>query len=179
MSCRRALVIGLCASPLAPHAHGLQTTKDGKFSVEFVECLAGCGTAAPRADPAQEGRVVSEANAYCRKVSDLPSASRHSERQIRSIQAHLAGFARELGKTAAYLPAGKDLNEAHAARRALTAEASKRSRAGLSPSPEFNRRASRLQLRIYDDELALGLTCAGQIAARAHETAHVIARFPN
>lgn len=30
---------------LDPHADGLQTTKDGKFSVEFVECLAGCGTA--------------------------------------------------------------------------------------------------------------------------------------
>ena len=30
---------------LDPHAHGLQTTKDGKFSVEFVECLAGCGAA--------------------------------------------------------------------------------------------------------------------------------------
>ena len=30
---------------LDPYAHGLQTTKDGKFSVEFVECLAGCGTA--------------------------------------------------------------------------------------------------------------------------------------
>jgi len=30
---------------LDPHAHGLQTTKDGKFSVEFVECLASCGTA--------------------------------------------------------------------------------------------------------------------------------------
>ncbi len=27
------------------HGHGLQTTKDGKFSVEFVECLASCGTA--------------------------------------------------------------------------------------------------------------------------------------
>ncbi len=27
------------------HAHGLQTSKDGKFSVEFVECLASCGTA--------------------------------------------------------------------------------------------------------------------------------------
>ena len=27
------------------HAHGIQTTKDGKFSVEFVECLASCGTA--------------------------------------------------------------------------------------------------------------------------------------
>ena len=30
---------------LSPHAHGVQTTKDGKFSVEFVECLASCGTA--------------------------------------------------------------------------------------------------------------------------------------
>jgi NADH-quinone oxidoreductase subunit E len=30
---------------LDPHAHGLQTTKDGKFTVEFVECLASCGTA--------------------------------------------------------------------------------------------------------------------------------------
>src|SRR2546422_2834563 len=30
---------------LDSHAHGLQTTADGKFSIEFVECLAGCGTA--------------------------------------------------------------------------------------------------------------------------------------
>lgn len=30
---------------LDPHKHGLQTTQDGKFSVEFVECLASCGTA--------------------------------------------------------------------------------------------------------------------------------------
>ena len=30
---------------LDPHAHGPQTTNDGKFTVEFVECLAGCGTA--------------------------------------------------------------------------------------------------------------------------------------
>lgn len=30
---------------LDPQAHGPQTTKDGKFTVEFVECLAGCGTA--------------------------------------------------------------------------------------------------------------------------------------
>ena len=29
---------------LDPHAHGPQTTKDGKFTVEFVECLASCGT---------------------------------------------------------------------------------------------------------------------------------------
>ena len=30
---------------LDSRAHGIQTTKDGKFSVEFVECLASCGTA--------------------------------------------------------------------------------------------------------------------------------------
>lgn len=30
---------------LDPHHHGIQTSKDGKFSVEFVECLASCGTA--------------------------------------------------------------------------------------------------------------------------------------
>jgi NADH-quinone oxidoreductase subunit E len=27
------------------HKHGPQTTKDGRFTVEFVECLASCGTA--------------------------------------------------------------------------------------------------------------------------------------
>src|SRR5262245_33745821 len=30
---------------LDSHGHGAQTTKDGKFTVEFVECLAGCGMA--------------------------------------------------------------------------------------------------------------------------------------
>ncbi|MGH7940706.1 MAG: NAD(P)H-dependent oxidoreductase subunit E [Limisphaerales bacterium] len=30
---------------LDARAHGPQTTKDGKFTVEFVECLASCGTA--------------------------------------------------------------------------------------------------------------------------------------
>jgi len=30
---------------LDPHAHGAQTTKDGQHTVEFVECLASCGTA--------------------------------------------------------------------------------------------------------------------------------------
>jgi NADH-quinone oxidoreductase subunit E len=29
---------------LDPHGHGPQTTPDGKFTVEFVECLASCGT---------------------------------------------------------------------------------------------------------------------------------------
>lgn len=30
---------------LDSHGHGAQTTMDGKFTVEFVECLASCGTA--------------------------------------------------------------------------------------------------------------------------------------
>ena len=30
---------------LDPETHGPQTTRDGKFTVEFVECLASCGTA--------------------------------------------------------------------------------------------------------------------------------------
>jgi NADH-quinone oxidoreductase subunit E len=30
---------------LDAHAHGAQTSKDGKFTVEFVECLASCGAA--------------------------------------------------------------------------------------------------------------------------------------
>lgn len=30
---------------LKADAHGPQTTADGQFTVEFVECLAGCGTA--------------------------------------------------------------------------------------------------------------------------------------
>lgn len=30
---------------LDPSEHGRQTTGDGKFTVEFVECLASCGTA--------------------------------------------------------------------------------------------------------------------------------------
>ncbi len=30
---------------LDAHAHGIQTSKDKMFSVEFVECLASCGTA--------------------------------------------------------------------------------------------------------------------------------------
>src|SRR6266851_3489751 len=30
---------------LDSHAHGPQTTQDGKFTLEFVECLANCGAA--------------------------------------------------------------------------------------------------------------------------------------
>lgn len=37
---------GFCTKlGLDPHAHGAQTTMDGQITVEFVECLAACGTA--------------------------------------------------------------------------------------------------------------------------------------
>ena len=29
---------------LEPEAHGSQTTRDGQFTIEYVECLANCGT---------------------------------------------------------------------------------------------------------------------------------------
>jgi NADH-quinone oxidoreductase subunit E len=36
----------LCAKlELDPLVHGSQTTADGKYTIEFVECLASCGTA--------------------------------------------------------------------------------------------------------------------------------------
>ena len=42
----RALHGHLCSKlGLDAHAHGPQTTADGKYTVEFVECLASCGTA--------------------------------------------------------------------------------------------------------------------------------------
>lgn len=137
--------------------------------------LAGCGGSAPRADPAQEARLVSEVNAFCRHVSRLPAASRRSAQQTGVIQARFGAMSRALSKTAAYLPAGKGLNEAHAARRALMAEAHKRSHDGQLSASDFNKRCNRLQLRIYHDELALGLSCDGQIAARAREVARVTA----
>lgn len=138
--------------------------------------LADCGGSAPRRDPAQEARAISEANAYCRHLSTLPPVSRRSQQQIGAIQARLASLGRAIRKTSAYLPAGRDLNEARAARRALYAEESRRTRAGLvTDSADLNRRFDRLQLRIYDDELALGLTCNGGIARAARERAHALA----
>jgi hypothetical protein len=49
--------------------------------------------------------------------------------------------------------------------------------AGLVTAPAaFERRFDRLQLRIYDDELALGLTCDGEIARAARARERALAR---
>jgi NADH-quinone oxidoreductase subunit E len=48
---------------LDAHAHSPQTTKDGKHTVEFVECLASCGTAPVMMCNAAVHEGVSEAGA--------------------------------------------------------------------------------------------------------------------
>ena len=50
---------------LDPKLHGLQTTPDGRFSVEFVECLASCGTAPVMMlnDTCHEGVTLEKAEA--------------------------------------------------------------------------------------------------------------------
>jgi NADH-quinone oxidoreductase subunit E len=54
---------------LDPHKHGIQTTADGSFSVEFVECLAGCGMAPVMMvnDDFHEGVTTSGADAVVAK----------------------------------------------------------------------------------------------------------------
>lgn len=136
--------------------------------------LTACGGSGPKPDPAREARVVAEVNAVCQHEFALSPAVRRSERQTRFFQARLAALLGTLRTTAAYLPAGKDLNEAHVARRTLEREEAKRTRAGLAP-PALDAPFNRTQLRIYDDELALGITCAGRTARAAHETAHLLA----
>ena len=54
---------------LDPHKHAPQTTPDGKFTVEFVECLADCGNAPvvllnddllPKVTPAQADEILAK-----------------------------------------------------------------------------------------------------------------------
>jgi NADH-quinone oxidoreductase subunit E len=51
------------------HKHGPQTTKDGRVTVEFVECLASCGTAPVIMcnDEFHEGVTQPQADAILRK----------------------------------------------------------------------------------------------------------------
>jgi hypothetical protein len=86
---------------------------------------------------------------------------------MRATQEAFGALSRALGKAAAYLPAGKDLNETRRARHALFAEES-RHPTGEPTGPDL--RFEKLQLRIYRDEIALGLTCDGQVALAARQT---------
>jgi hypothetical protein len=145
----------------------------GAVAVVVVVVATGCSGSTPARDPAAEARVVSETNAFCRHPYALPAAARRPEKETLAIQHRFHVLETALSRTAAYLPAGRDFNEAKAARRALFAEDSKRSHAGFSRRGDFDLRFDRLQLRIYSDELALGLTCAG-LAPEARRLARIL-----
>ncbi len=72
-----ALHAHFCAKlGLDPQKPGLQITPDGRFSVEFVECLASCGTAPVMMcnDAFYEGvtdRKADEILASCREPADI------------------------------------------------------------------------------------------------------------
>ena len=90
----------------------------GAVAVGVVVVATGCGGSTPARDPAAEARVVSETNAFCRHVYALPAAARRSEEETLAIQHRFHGLETALSRTAAYLAAGRDFNEAKSARRA-------------------------------------------------------------
>ena len=129
--------------------------------VAVLVLLGSCGSSTPKPDPARVARLVAEANALC---GSLPRAGPYTSREQKVAQ-RIQPILNALGRAAAYLPAGRALNEAHAKRRALYAEVSKLKRSGggfVSGSPDFIGRFYRLQVQIYDDYKALGLgRCLG------------------
>lgn len=67
---------------LDPHAHGPQTTPDGKFTVEFVECLASCGTA-----PVMMCNEVLHEAVTAAKADDILSECRTEQNSARGATA--------------------------------------------------------------------------------------------
>jgi hypothetical protein len=121
--------------------------------------LSGCGSSTSKPDPARVARLVAEANTLC---GSLPHQTIIGlTPKVAVVRDRLAAISKSLGQAAAYLPAGRALNEASARRRALTAEMHKPltgSGGFLSGAPELIERLYRLQVQIHDDEKALGLT---------------------
>jgi hypothetical protein len=130
--------------------------------VGVLVVLSGCGFSTPKPDPAREARLVAETNAVCRSIVHRahPAQTQQLETQHR-----LAVLVKALGQAAAYLPAGRWLNEARAKRRVLYAEVQRLSGSGrLAPEgPEVFERFYRLRVQIYEADKALGLTaCMGR-----------------
>jgi hypothetical protein len=119
--------------------------------------LGGCGSSAPKPDPARVARVVAETNAAC---SSILHRSHPSTTQQLETQHRLAVLVKTLSQAAAYLPAGRSLNEAHAKRRALEIETSKAGKSGVfvTSKPKVIERFHRLEAQIHNDYKALGVT---------------------
>jgi hypothetical protein len=119
--------------------------------------LGGCGASASRGDPALEARLVAEANSLCRSMTDrvgyVPPRGRP----------RLATLVAEIREAAVYLPAGRDLNEVYAKRKALAAELHKLDSSDYSAGEDILERSYHQQMQIHDDEKALGLgACLGR-----------------
>lgn len=126
--------------------------------------LGGCASSARKPDRAREARVVAELNGFCRSLSSRvhPYATLNEK----AVQARLAGLEQDLRRADGYLPAGRSLNEATAKRRALIRREAERSKSlegsgdflSTSPGPALVAQGYRLQVQIFDDKKALGLT---------------------
>jgi hypothetical protein len=72
--------------------------------------LVGCGSSKPKPDPVREARLVTEMNAFC--TSRRHRVHHATQAQKLEVQHRLATLVKVLRKDAAYLPAGRSLNEA-------------------------------------------------------------------
>jgi hypothetical protein len=119
--------------------------------------LSGCGSSTPKPDPARVARLVAEANALC---GSLPHRAIIAVTpKVAAVRDRLTAISKSLREAAAYLPAGKELNESHAKQEALMAEA----RNPASAQPDLLEQLYRVRLTSYDDLKALGLTlCLGK-----------------
>ena len=79
---------------LDPSERGPQTTKDGKFSVEFVECLASCGTAPvvmvnddfyQGVSTQKADEIVAQCKYHGNKRVWLPDMDLNHDKQIQSL----------------------------------------------------------------------------------------------
>jgi hypothetical protein len=95
--------------------------------VAVLIVFAGRGSSTPRPDPARVAQLVAETKTLC---SSIAHRAHPSPTQQHETQHRLAALTKALSHAAAYLPAGRSLNEAHAKRRALEAEVSKLTKLG-------------------------------------------------
>lgn len=122
-----------------------------------LSLLGGCGSSTPKPDPARLAQVLAETNALCTSLLHRNPSPAQQHRQ--------AVLTKALDEAAAYLPVGRSLDEAHTKRRALEKEiahaerrALEKERSPVSGRYDFIERFYRLQLQIYEDYKALGIS---------------------
>lgn len=142
-----------------------------------IATLSGCGSSTPKPAPAREARLVAEANALCASI--VHNRAHATQTQKLEEQHHLAALEKAVRQAAAYLPAGRSLDEAHTKRLALLQAFQRELRAqthGHTPTrptivithPKeepfyFIDESYRLQMQAYNAVKALGLTeCVGK-----------------